>query len=154
MHYQVSQTRNSIFFGGLVDPVLYSLTLRTLWLFYLFTYVRYLYYSIHDNNEKLFTSLTLKAVEAVHWSCLSLAPSPGLLVRGLFLLVKEVAPNRNNPKKNTFFFFLGGGGHSGYSGLSKNSSYITIEGWIVHFVSLRCWCSQQKSTDQFFWLIH
>jgi hypothetical protein len=49
----------------------------------------------------------LKAVEAVHWSCLSLAPSPGLLVRGLFLLVKEVAPNRSNPKKNTFFF--GGG---------------------------------------------
>ena len=63
---------------------------------------------MHDNNEKLFTSLTLKAVEAVHWSCLSLAPSPGLLVRGLFLLVKEVAPNRSNPKKDTFYFFLGG----------------------------------------------
>lgn len=55
----------------------------------------------------MFTGLTLKAVEAVHWSCLSLAPSPGLLVRGLFLLAKEVAPNRNNPNKNTFYFFCG-----------------------------------------------
>jgi len=64
---------------------------------------------MHDNNEKLFTSLTLKAVEAVHWSCLSLAPSPGLLVRGLFLLVKEVAPNRSNPKKRHVFFFGWGG---------------------------------------------
>jgi hypothetical protein len=69
----------------------------------------------------------LKAVEAVHWSCLSLAPSPGLLVRGLFLLVKEVAPNRSNPKKNTFFFW-GGVGIQDIQGYPKNSSYITIEG--------------------------
>ena len=82
---------------------------------------------MHDNNEKLFTSLTLKAVEAVHWSCLSLAPSPGLLVRGLFLLVKEVAPNRSNPKKRHVFFF-GGGGIQDIQGYPKNSSYITIEG--------------------------